>query len=389
MISERMNARKKRDFDESDRMKDALSAIGIEVWDKSKTWQAMNSKSLGPAGAANPVAAAAAYGYSQQQQQQQQQYGFQPPSQQPAVAVPSRTGSIASAFVAMERPQVAFRMEGNKGSVAEGFAGEDGAPPAKQARLMPEPGAADDAAAAAGGAAVAAADGGGGAAGNGAADAAATAEAVAKPKGSLFVPPSEIDEQNPFADDPEGGPVSADPQPVYGGVEEHLKAQQQQQWDQYQQQQQQANQGAAQPRMYDPTKLKSKICRNIARSGYCAMGYYCTFVHPGEAGYEEKLQEFTAQGGLRGQVHGQEENGKQYVARDVSKTGHDYVRSDDGGVVVDEELVNKLLSQRMQAKFQKDFTSADRVRDQLKALGVHCHDRQKTWKAVPVRQNRY
>lgn len=68
------------------------------------------------------------------------------------------------------------------------------------------------------------------------------------------------------------------PQPVYGGVEEHLKAQQQQQWDQYQQQQQQANQGAAQPRMYDPTKLKSKICRNIARSGYCAMGYYCTFV---------------------------------------------------------------------------------------------------------------
>lgn len=112
-------------------------------------------------------------------------------------------------------------------------------------------------------------------------------------------------------------------------------------------------------------------------------------VHPGEAGYEEKLQEFTAQGGLRGQVHGQEENGKQYVARDVSKTGHDYVRSDDGGVVVDEELVNKLLSQRMQAKFQKDFTSADRVRDQLKALGVHCHDRQKTWKAVPVRQNRY
>lgn len=238
----------------------------------------MNSKSLGPAGAANPVAAAAAYGYSQQQQQQQQQYGFQPPSQQPAVAVPSRTGSIASAFVAMERPQVAFRMEGNKGSVAEGFAGEDGAPPAKQARLMPEPGAADDAAAAAGGAAVAAADGGGGAAGNGAADAAATAEAVAKPKGSLFVPPSEIDEQNPFADDPEGGPVSADPQPVYGGVEEHLKAQQQQQWDQYQQQQQQANQGAAQPRMYDPTKLKSKICRNIARSGYCAMGYYCTFV---------------------------------------------------------------------------------------------------------------
>ena len=54
-------------------------------------------------------------------------------------------------------------------------------------------------------------------------------------------------------------------------------------------------------------------------------------------------------------------------------------------VVVDLDLVNKLLSQRMQAKFQKDFGAADRVRDQLKALGVHCHDRQKTWKAVPVR----
>ena len=84
---------------------------------------------------------------------------------------------------------------------------------------------------------------------------------------------------------------------------------------------------------YDPAKLKSKICRNIARSGYCAMGYYCTFVHPGEPGYEDKLKEFTDQGGLRGNTHGQEETGRQYVARDVSKTGHDYVRSDDDGSV--------------------------------------------------------
>merc|ERR1719272_862306 len=69
-----------------------------------------------------------------------------------------------------------------------------------------------------------------------------------------------------------------------------------------------------------------------------------------------------------------------------TQRGHDFVRSDDGTVQVDVALVNTLLSERMQAKYRRDYDAADKVRDQLKAMGVHCHDGDKSWKAVQLRR---
>ena len=145
--------------------------------------------------------------------------GARPPPQKFAYSQPAG-GAAAPPMATEHRPQVAFTMGDKKGAVAEGFGGDDTGPPAKQARTAGE------------------GEAGAGAAGDAAKDA-------SKQKGGMFVPTSEIDDQNPFADDPEGG--EKDPQPVYGGVEEHLQAQQQAQWALYQQQQQQT-QAAAQPR---------------------------------------------------------------------------------------------------------------------------------------------
>jgi hypothetical protein len=50
------------------------------------------------------------------------------------------------------------------------------------------------------------------------------------------------------------------------------------------------------------------------------------------------------------------------------------------GVDVDVAHVNQLLQQRHSAKMARDFASADRIRDQLRAMGVLVSDRDKTWK---------
>lgn len=62
--------------------------------------------------------------------------------------------------------------------------------------------------------------------------------------------------------------------------------------------------------------------------------------------------------------------------------GHDYRRDDNGSAQVDEAKVNKMLADRMQAKMGRDFDSADRIRDDLKAMGVEVYDKEKTWKAT-------
>ena len=85
-------------------------------------------------------------------------------------------------------------------------------------------------------------------------------------------------------------------------------------------------------------------------------------------------------------------------------TGHDYSRAvrstlvanpintlaadglslcvqDDGAVQVDEPRVNAMLAERMQAKMARDFGTADRLRDELRSMGIEVFDRERTWKA--------
>ena len=68
--------------------------------------------------------------------------------------------------------------------------------------------------------------------------------------------------------------------------------------------------------------------------------------------------------------------------RDLGATGHDYRRDDNGSVQVDEAKVDEMLAERLQYKFSRDFQSADRIRDDLKAMGVEVIDKTLTWRAV-------
>ena len=50
-----------------------------------------------------------------------------------------------------------------------------------------------------------------------------------------------------------------------------------------------------------------------------------------------------------------------------------YRRDDDGSIAVDEQKVEDLLSQRNDAKRNRDFPRADRIRDELSQMGVMVH----------------
>jgi cysteinyl-tRNA synthetase len=45
--------------------------------------------------------------------------------------------------------------------------------------------------------------------------------------------------------------------------------------------------------------------------------------------------------------------------------GHDYRRDDDGSAQVDLPKVNQMLAERMNAKIARDFTTADRIREEV------------------------
>ena len=62
-------------------------------------------------------------------------------------------------------------------------------------------------------------------------------------------------------------------------------------------------------------------------------------------------------------------------------TGHDYRRDDDGTTQVDEDKINGMLADRLQAKMSRDFPTADRIRDDLRAMGIEVYDQEKTWRA--------
>ena len=56
---------------------------------------------------------------------------------------------------------------------------------------------------------------------------------------------------------------------------------------------------------------------------------------------------------------------------------------DNGSTQVDEATVNALLAERMRAKMSRDFSTADRIRDELQRMhGVEVFDKERTWKAA-------
>lgn len=56
---------------------------------------------------------------------------------------------------------------------------------------------------------------------------------------------------------------------------------------------------------------------------------------------------------------------------------------------VDEAAIEKLLSDRWDAKLQKNYTEADRIASTLQGMNIAYHDDQKTWytKALSVKSN--
>ena len=67
---------------------------------------------------------------------------------------------------------------------------------------------------------------------------------------------------------------------------------------------------------------------------------------------------------------------------------HDYSRSRGDAHPIDEERVHSLLAQRLAARMGRMFNDADRLRDELRAIGVEVDDREKTWRvAGPPRRS--
>jgi len=67
-------------------------------------------------------------------------------------------------------------------------------------------------------------------------------------------------------------------------------------------------------------------------------------------------------------------------------TGHDYRRGDDGSVRVDLGRVHHLLAKRLGFKMSRNYQEADRVRQELRAMGVEVQDKLKIWTARAVAQ---
>lgn len=64
--------------------------------------------------------------------------------------------------------------------------------------------------------------------------------------------------------------------------------------------------------------------------------------------------------------------------------GHDYTRAEADEMEIEEETlatINKLLAQRLSAKFRREFHVADKLRDELQEMGVNIHDKSKVWRA--------
>mmetsp|Transcript_24350 Transcript_24350/g.76098 ORF Transcript_24350/g.76098 Transcript_24350/m.76098 type:complete len:255 (+) Transcript_24350:23-787(+) len=63
-------------------------------------------------------------------------------------------------------------------------------------------------------------------------------------------------------------------------------------------------------------------------------------------------------------------------------TGHDYRRGDDGSIAVDVPRVDSLLARRLSCKMSGKYDEADRLRDELREVGVEVQDKLKIWRVA-------
>lgn len=57
-----------------------------------------------------------------------------------------------------------------------------------------------------------------------------------------------------------------------------------------------------------------------------------------------------------------------------------YTRQTEGFSAGEEEKVKRMLKSRLQAKRKKNYKAADRIRDELRDMGVHMRDGDRTWR---------
>lgn len=63
-------------------------------------------------------------------------------------------------------------------------------------------------------------------------------------------------------------------------------------------------------------------------------------------------------------------------------TGHDYRRGDDCSIPVDVPRVDSLLARRLACKMSRRYEEADRLRQELRDMGVEVQDKLKIWRVV-------
>ena len=73
-------------------------------------------------------------------------------------------------------------------------------------------------------------------------------------------------------------------------------------------------------------------------------------------------------------------NNGQYQFQSGRGGGSGYVRGADDGAPVDEERVEELLAERQDMRFARKFAEADRLRDQLRDMGITVWDRNRLWR---------
>jgi hypothetical protein len=65
---------------------------------------------------------------------------------------------------------------------------------------------------------------------------------------------------------------------------------------------------------------------------------------------------------------------------------HGYTREPGDTALVDVKRVDAMLMERVDAKRTRDFDTADRIRDELREMGVEIYDRERTWRSRYARR---
>jgi hypothetical protein len=131
---------------------------------------------------------------------------------------------------------------------------------------------------------------------------------------------------------------------------------------------------------YDPSKYESSNYNDDENGGSSSYGYDDRPVRRGRGGGGRGGRGGRGGGRGRGRGGGGSRKPKEYLG----PNGHDYELSSDSGPnnsKFDESAIHALLAERLQAKFARDFHTADSIQMELIDGGVFVHDGMKEWRA--------